>query len=120
MYSQRHFRLYLTGKKFALNVFIYSKLWYLAHITPFTKQFKKEIKNHMPVPLGERLISSENRSTIIKTQSGGLGLVLANKHCKKIFINHEIVMFTTHQRSPHADRAANWAVEIGSKKCVAR
>ncbi|KAJ9053778.1 hypothetical protein DSO57_1020886 [Entomophthora muscae] len=34
----------LASKAQALNVFVYSKIWYVAHIVPFTEAFEKKVE----------------------------------------------------------------------------
>lgn len=55
-----------------------------------------------------------------KPQAGGLGLIDASAHFRDIWGGLALEMFITHRRSPHAARAAYWAMEPGSEKCVAR
>ncbi|KAJ9066541.1 hypothetical protein DSO57_1008479 [Entomophthora muscae] len=41
----RYKRLDLASKAQALTVFVYSKIWYVAHIVPFTEAFEKKVES---------------------------------------------------------------------------
>lgn len=78
-----HLKLCLIRKIVALNVFLYSKLWYAAHITPFTHAFEKAIREII-----RRFLLGKDNSPISyklltrKPQARGLRLIDAARHCR--------------------------------------
>lgn len=92
----------------ALNVFLYLKLWYTAHVTPFTRAFEKTIKELTRRFLwGKEYLPIAYKVLTRKPQAIGLRMIETAKHFSPIWSKLTFEMLTTHRQSPKAARVAD-------------
>ncbi|KAJ9065555.1 hypothetical protein DSO57_1018273 [Entomophthora muscae] len=104
----------LASKAQALNTFVYSKIWYIAHILPFSEKFEKKLDkltrafiwgNPQAAP-----IALDQVTRLAK--EGGIGLLptVASAHC--IWGKSFLACMESNLRLPALGRALNWADAI--------
>lgn len=107
----------VSSKAQALNIFIYSKLWYVAHIVPFSPAFEKKVLkltrtflwgSASAAPIAMELVTRH-------CKEGGLGLLPFATNARKLWGKGVIRCIEANCRSPAMARAINWAMELKCK-----
>lgn len=106
----------LEGKITALNVFIFSKLWYVAHILPMSERLEKGINR-----IVMKFLWNASKSPVTKGKlnlhvlEGGYGLLDFKVHAHKIFSKQFHAMLYSHSNGPLSARAIIWCKRLRVK-----
>ncbi|KAJ9060779.1 hypothetical protein DSO57_1039638 [Entomophthora muscae] len=106
----KHKLLNLETKIQALNVFIYSKLWYIAHLMPFTQSLEKKIDTLTRSFLWGKATAAPIKLSYIQypKQSGGMGLLPMADKARQIWSKSFLAAIEAKTTSPALGRAYNW------------
>ncbi|KAJ9085909.1 hypothetical protein DSO57_1009488 [Entomophthora muscae] len=101
----------------ALYVFIYSKLWYLAHLIPFSKSFEKKVDSLTQSFLWGKASAAPIKLDYLQIpkKAGGMGLLAVADKARQIWSKGFLAAIEAESPSPALGRATNWIASMKSK-----
>ncbi|KAJ9087640.1 hypothetical protein DSO57_1031089 [Entomophthora muscae] len=103
----------IASKAQALNIFVYSKIWYIAHILPFSQTLEKKIATITRTYLGVNRTRPQSRWKLLQdTKEGGIGLLPFAENARKLWAKSFLRCMEETLRSPALGRAINWTTAV--------
>ncbi|KAJ9050274.1 hypothetical protein DSO57_1015873 [Entomophthora muscae] len=100
----------MAAKAQALNVFVYSKIWYVTHIMPFSAAFEKKVE-----PINRAFFWKKATAALIRLElvtrmkkEDGIGLLPVTYNTRRLWGKSFLAGMNTHKLSPAKARTLNW------------